>query len=434
MTPLQRITLRLSEVRQRLNEIAGLEGDQFTDEVRNEATALQTEFAGLEVRHRSALIAEGETEAQRRGEFDQGDAEARERSRLIRETRLADYLGPASSGSGIAGRAVELNASLDAPVAGRSGGVAIPWELFGTPEARDTRQDAEHRAFTSTSNYDGGVLQRPILQRLFGYGIADVLGVRMDAVPAGRSEWPLIRTGVSPAQKPEGTAADAPVEAGIVGQTLKPKRLTGAYEYTHEAMASVPDLEQALRRDLADAVTSKMNSQILLGNETSNAEDVDGFLTKLTAPTAPTAEADFEAYASSFASGVDGIHASSEGEVTAVVGTASYRHAASKYQSGSGEAASEAMTRRGGGLMASNYVPAPASDIQNGNIFHLAGPNGGGAMRGDSIAAIWPTLEVIRDIYSKASQGVVLTWVTLWDAETAFRAAAYERIAFKLAP
>ena len=79
-------------------------------------------------------------------------------------------------------------------------------------------------------------------------------------------------------------------------------------------------------------------------------------------------------------------------------------------------------------------MPAGANMIQNGNIYHAAGPNGGGAsLRGDSIAAVWPTLEVIRDIYTQASQGVVLTWVSLWDAETAFRAAAYQRTAFRLA-
>ena len=49
------------------------------------------------------------------------------------------------------------------------------------------------------------------------------------------------------------------------------------------------------------------------------------------------------------------------------------------------------------------------------------------------VAAMWPTLEVIRDIYSKASQGVVLTWVALWDAHTAFRSAAYYRAAFQIA-
>ena len=90
--------------------------------------------------------------------------------------------------------------------------------------------------------------------------------------------------------------------------------------------------------------------------------------------------------------------------------------------------------RRSAGCVASSYVPAVTSMVQDGNIYHAAGPNGGGAaMRGDSVAAVWPTLEVIRDIYSQASQGVVLTWVTLWDLEAAFRSAAYERVSFKIA-
>ena len=65
-------------------------------------------------------------------------------------------------------------------------------------------------------------------------------------------------------------------------------------------------------------------------------------------------------------------------------------------------------------------------------ILHAAGPNGGGVMRGDSVAAVWPTLEVIRDIYSEASRGVVLTWVALWDAKVALRADAYEHIAINI--
>ena len=132
---------------------------------------------------------------------------------------------------------------------------------------------------------------------------------------------------------------------------------------------------------------------------------------------------------------MDGVHASGESEVAVVVGIDSYRHAASIYQtSGSGESASEALRRRSQTLMASSFVPAKTGNVQDGNIIHAAGPNGGGAdMRGDSIAAVWPSLEVIRDPYSQASIGVSLTWVTLWDAETAFRAAAYKRVAFQVA-
>ena len=50
MTSTQKIRLRLSQVRQRLNEISGLEDDAFTDEIRAEAATLQTEYADLETR------------------------------------------------------------------------------------------------------------------------------------------------------------------------------------------------------------------------------------------------------------------------------------------------------------------------------------------------------------------------------------------------
>ena len=436
MTPKQRIELRLSEVRTRLNVISGIEGEEFTDEVRNEADSLQSEYRDLETRHRAAIVAEGEGEARARGAFGPGDGEAGERGRLLREVRIADYLAPAAAGTGLAGRPAELAAALEVPTVGASGGIAVPWAVLAgpEPERREREDGRETRAFTTTGAYDGGVMQRPILQRLFGRDVFGALGVRIDTVPAGRTEWPLITGRVSPEMKAEGVVADAAVTAAFQTETLKPKRLTGKYEYSHEMAGQVLDLEQALRRDLADAVKAKMCALILTGDEGTNAQEPDGFLTTIAAPTAPTVIATYADYAATPASAVDGIHAVSEREVGVVLGVATYQHAAGVFQSGSGEAGTEAMMKRSRMVMASSFVPAvPSSganeDVQNGNILHA----GNDAIRGDSIAAVWPTLEVIRDIYSQASQGVVLTWITLWDAQTAFRAAAYKRIAFKVA-
>ena len=42
-------------MRQRLNVIAGLEGDDFTDEVRAELAGLEAEYGDLEIRHRAAI-------------------------------------------------------------------------------------------------------------------------------------------------------------------------------------------------------------------------------------------------------------------------------------------------------------------------------------------------------------------------------------------
>ena len=379
----------------------------------------------IEPELRAALALEGSESK----EFETSGEGAEVRSLLERVT-LNDYLAPATNGVGTTGSAVELNAALDLPMMGQSG-IAIPWQVLEVRQFVEPGQ-TEKRAFTTTTNYGGGVAQRPILQRLFGPGIMDLLGVRIDSVPAGRTEWPLITGGAAPDMKVEGIAADDATAATFGTETLKPKRLTGKYEYTHEQAAQVPDIEQALRRDLADAIKSKMNALILTGDEATNAQEPDGFFTTITAPGAPGGIAAFADYAGLPALGVDGIHASMEGEVNVLLGTHTYQHAAGVYATNSDfQSAIETLKKRCMKCMASSYVADPASNVQQA-LLHAAGPNGGN-MRGDSVAAVWPALEVVRDIYSKASQGVVLIWVTLWDAQTAFRSDAYVRTAFQVA-
>ena len=430
MTKSQKLALEISETRQALTELTEAvngQADGATEEQTNERRSLSEKLTGLETSYREALAAEAEEESRAAGMFGRGgDGETAEIRQLRERVGLSDYLMRASVGLGLDGAAAELNTALGVPLMGRSGSVLVPWA------ALDLRP-SEARAFTDTGDLDGGVMQRPILQRLFGPDILDALGVRVDAVPAGRSEWPLITAGVAPTMKSEGTAADAAVVATFSTETLKPKRLTGRYEFTHEMAAEIPGIEMALRRDLADAVRSRMQYLILNGDEGTNSHEPDGFLTTLAAPADPGAVSTFADYAGAHALAVDGIHAETEGQVSSVIGVASYQHAAGVYQAGSGESGSEALRRRSMMCVASSYIPAPtgAQNIQKGSIFHAAGPNGGGIMRGDSVAAMWPSLEVIRDIYSQASQGVTLTWVALWDAQTAYRAAAYKRIAFR---
>ena len=84
---------------------------------------------------------------------------------------------------------------------------------------------------------------------------------------------------------------------------------------------------------------------------------------------------------------------------------------------------------------ASSYIPSrhKRRSVEGTTCSILAGQNGGG---NHARRFRWPLfgqgIEIIRDIYTQASQGVVLTWVALWDAEVAFRAEAYQRLAFKI--
>ena len=156
----QTLAIRLSEIRQRLNEVAGLEGDALTDEIRAEADKLTGEYRDKETQHRAALVAESDEERAAEGIFGNGDGEPAEVRALLGRVRLPDYLGAAAAGLG----------------------------LSGAPAAVT--------AFFSTA-------------------------------------------------------------------TLRPKRLTGRFEFTNEVNAQVLDLEEALWRDLADAVKSAMSDAIL---------------------------------------------------------------------------------------------------------------------------------------------------------------------------
>ena len=426
MTTKQKLELEQSEKRQKINELLGKE--EKTEQELNELQDLTKRMQELEIETRAAIVSEGEEESRKLGEHHQGDGESAEIRSLFNQVSLNDYLVSASAGTGLDGAAKELNEALKTPVLGASGGVAIPYAVL--LERRNSEPEVETRAYTTTSNNDGQETQRPILQRLFGPGVMDALGVRIDSVPVGRAEWPLITGGATAAQTKEGTDAAAPVAATFTYANLTPKRLTGSYEYTVEAQASVSDLEQALRRDLADVIKSKMTDTIINGTAPTgtNPQNIQGFLTKVTG-------ADFQAgtlasaqvFGELHAQGVDGIHAEMESQVKSVVGIETYQRAAGVYVTGSGESGSELLKRRSGGCYASSYIPAATSNKQS-VILHSAGPNGG-MMRGDSVACMWPTLEVIRDHYTKAaSGGVVLTWITLWDAVVAFRSAAYKHL------
>ena len=432
MTRLQRLSAELGERRRRLLDLEGLDGTAPADR-KAEAEALRSQIDALQGRWDSEHAVEGEAEARALGMLGNGTGEAAEVRALRGRVSLGDYLTPASAGAAIAGAAGELNQALGVPIAGAGGGVAVPYAALLGPEHEGVRggMRSPRAAFTDTGDHDGPALNRPILQRLFGTGILDQLGVRIDAVPTGRAEWPIITSGTTVGAVAEGTAAGAAVAAAFTLATLTPKKLTGRFEFTHEMAASVPQLETALRRDLADSITAQMSAAIITGNGT--APNVRGFNSAITEPGNAGAVADYEDYAGFHALAVDGIHASMETEVQSVVPPDVYQHAASVYQSGSGESGSEALRRRSAGCMASPYVAETGGGGQRKrNYLHAASANGGGIMRGDSVAAVWPTLEIIRDIYTKASQGVVLTWVSLWDAYAALRSAAYARVAFDI--
>ena len=147
MTNRQRIELRLSEVRERLNEISGLEGDDFTDDVRAEAGKLQAEYKTLEIRHRAAIVADPDPDP---GDGDgAADGDDPKLLELRGRVSIADYIEAARAGRPVTGAAAEYNAALDM-AEGR-----FPLQLLDDGEPLETR---------ATTDTDGPV-QSGLLDR-----------------------------------------------------------------------------------------------------------------------------------------------------------------------------------------------------------------------------------------------------------------------------
>ena len=411
MTNGQKLQLRLSEIRQTLNELSGL--DTPTDAQRTEMDTLATEYRAKETQWRAATIAEADAPETRAA-----DGEDTERRALVERVELRQYLHAAANGVPVAGAEAELNAALDLRGAG---GVAVPWEALLSHEV-------EHRADAATSvgATDHGVTQRSIVGRVFARTAAAFLGVSMPMVPTGDQNFPVLTAGTSAATKNPGVAQDA-AAATFTANQLGPTRLTARYLFRVEDLRRLAGMEAALRADLREVMGEAMDATILNGQ--ANAPDINGFIDAgtIAAPTTPTAVITIASAIETVASAVDGKYANGLPDVRLLVGPKTYATLAALLSDNSEPVALSVLRRESGGLRVSGHVPAPASNVQQAVVSRTAG---GGP---NAVAPIWQGLELIRDPYSGAAKGEVsVTAIMLWNFQVT-RTDAYARAAFKLA-
>ena len=93
MTESQRRSIRLSEIRERLNALNAVE--VLSDEQSAEQRRLVEEYPGVETAYRAALICEDEVEVQ--GSQDAADGETRATLELLRECRISRFVEAADA-------------------------------------------------------------------------------------------------------------------------------------------------------------------------------------------------------------------------------------------------------------------------------------------------------------------------------------------------
>ena len=390
MTNRQKIELKMSELRQKINERLGLE--ELTEEQRNELSEWTSSMQGHEVEYRAAIAAESEEEARIRVQFN-GDAEAGERRELRSKARVSDFLTAALTGRPVTGASGEY-----ADAAGVPG--SMPLDLLDAPS------ESEERAVTPGPSDETVTTTRPTVPYAFARTDAAALGIAMPMVSPGEAHYPALTT-EPPAEPKAEDAAAAQTASAFTLTKRDPKRITGQFLIRLEDLALMPSMEEDLRRGIASAMADSLDGQVIGGS--GAGANLDGLFNQATDVAVDGTTETFGTAIERFAGVVDGKHANGFGDISALIGVATFKkYAAIFANSNKGDiSAYDHLKSKLGMLRVSTRVPVVASSGQKGIAVLTA--------QGQPITVpVWKGVELIVDPYTQAAKGQrVVTAVTL---------------------
>ena len=403
MTTTQKIALRLSEVRTRLNEVSGLEGDDFTPKIRAESDKLQGEYKDLETRHRAAIVSEGEPVETRKADTGEG----REMRELISKAAISGIFDAALSGAQATGAEAELQKEL------KLGGNSVPLALLRWHDDGDV----EHRTTGVTPVPAAGSIgasQSEIIPAVFPEGAVAFLGIPQPTVPVGERVYTVLSTSAAPGTPAKGSD-QAHSAAAFTAAVLSPARIQASLFFAREDRARLAGLDESLRSNLSEALGDELDQQVLTGT--------NGLLTgtNLANNTASAADT-FATYRSRFAFGlVDGKYAMTTGDLRLLVGSATYSHAASVYRGNNSDldALASLMTATGGVRVSANMAAV------SGNKQNVVIRRGG---RQDAVVAIWEGVSLITDEVTQAKAGEIIVTAVMLYAFKILRADGFSKV------
>ena len=381
MTILQKLQVRQSEVRQKINELLGVDLSTRSKEQDAALTAMTTEAQKLEPEIRSAILASPDQEETI---TKTGDPETRERLELRSRTGVADFLSAAAGGREVSGAAKEYAASVGCAPLGR-----IPLDIFGNGQP-------ERRAISVGPSVDGPV--EPAIPYIFQRSAAASLGIQFPSHGAGSVQIPRVTTPV-----PSDTLAKdaaAPVTAAVITlDSQSPKRISGQFQTRAEDLAVFPALEQVLMESIRESISNELDQEAFNGA----AAGLNGLFVQATDVSKASTLETYSSGIQRFAELVDGSMAYSLADLRCVVGSTTY----AKYMGliSDGMPLADYLETKLGSFRVSNRMPALLDKGQRGIVTLNGGPS---PIR----IYVWNALEIIRDPYSGAGTGKVTLTAT----------------------
>ena len=373
MTPTQKIQVRMSETREKVNDLATAES---ADDI-SRREQLVGELKAQESELRAAIKAEDDADttpvtrewADLNGRFDLGEM----------FTNVIEHR--ASSGA-IAEVQSERGLGMN----------DIPTEMLMV----------EHRAVTPAPS-DVGQSQSQIVGFVFPQSVASFLAIPSQIVPVGDATFPVL-TSDPAAGTPAENASQSETTGAFSADVLTPGRIQASFFWSREDQARMAGMGDALREALQGGIADKLDKEILVGT--------NGLLTGTNLDNhARGSASDYAHYVASLLyARVDGRYAYDLSDIRVVMGSDTFGNAASKLPTNGEENALARIRNDSSGVRVSAHVPGEVSNKQNA-IVRLG-------TRMDYVAPVWGQVTLIPDEVTKAANGqIVLTAVLLYAAK-----------------
>ena len=386
----QRVALEMSSKREALNALLAV--DEMSDEQRVEMGGLTSRLQELETEARAAIMAEDVPVITHTVVADGEDRELRS---LIDRANVGEIFEAALEHRATTGAEAEVQTHY------RLSSNAIPLALLETRAVTPAPADVAQN-------------QSAIIPGVFPMSCAAFLAVDLPTVPVGDAVYPVLTTNAD-AGTPAENATQAETTGAFSASVLTPSRIQASFFYSREDQARFSAMGEALRMNLSDALSDKMDQQILAGTE--------GLFTgtKL-ANHNVTAVTSYANYRSELGYGrVDGIYAGSVGDLKIVMGAETYGHAAGVFRSANAgdRAALEDLMSVTGGVKVSAHVPAASGANKRQDAVIRLGS------RRDMVAPIWEGVTLIPDEITKAGAGQIVITAVMLHAIKIIRSAGF---------
>ena len=234
MTLTQKLQIRMSETREKLNGMLEIRNDDT--EKLAERGKLTSDLKAQETELRAAIEAEGDT-----------TAESREWAGLNSRFDLGDLFTAVMEHRASTGPIAEVQAERGLAAN------AIPTDILMV----------EHRAVTPAPS-DVGQSQSQIAGYVFPQSVAEFLGIPSAMVPVGDSTFPVL-TSDPAAGSPAENAPQSETTGAFSANVLTPSRIQASFFWSREDAARMAGMGDALRDALQGGIADKLDSEILKG-------------------------------------------------------------------------------------------------------------------------------------------------------------------------